>query len=162
MALFSLSIIFVILVYCIPVPIITEFVIRRFIILLPVFRIRDILIQIWIRILGSAPFKDPLSANILALTYLSSIGEADQICRMNFSPIWKVNWMRQYSSAVIAVRNIFTPLCLFIQTSPNNLAVAYGNRNRFFTQKLYVQFANKPRSPQCRTKVHLLSPFRPT
>jgi hypothetical protein len=51
--------------------------------------------------------------------------------------------MRQYIGAVIAGRNIFTPLYLFIQTSPNNLAVASRNGNRFFTQKLYVQFANK-------------------
>jgi hypothetical protein len=43
--------------------------------------------------------------------------------------------MRQYSGAVTAVRNIFTPLRLFIQTSPNNLAVASGHGNRFFTQK---------------------------
>jgi hypothetical protein len=63
----------------------------------------------------------------------------------------KVNEMRQYIGAVIALRNIFTPLCLFIQTSPNNLAVASGNGNRFFTQKLHVQVANKLRSPQYRT-----------
>ncbi len=60
--------------------------------------------------------------------------------------------MRQYIDAVIAVRNIFTPLCLFIQTSTNNLAVAGGNGNGFFTQKLHVQIANKLRSPKCRTK----------
>ncbi len=51
------------------------------------------------------------------------------------------------------------PFQLFIQTSPNNLAVASGNGNRFFTQKLHVQIANKLRSPQCQTKVQLLSPF---
>jgi hypothetical protein len=51
--------------------------------------------------------------------------------------------MRQYIGAVIAVRNIFIPLCLFIQTSPNNLAVASGNGNRFFTEELHFQIANK-------------------
>jgi hypothetical protein len=50
--------------------------------------------------------------------------------------------MRQYIGAVITVRNIFTPLCLFIQTSPNNLAVASRSGNRFFTQKLHVQISN--------------------
>jgi hypothetical protein len=48
--------------------------------------------------------------------------------------------MRQYIGAVITVRKIFTPLCLFLQTSPNNLAVASGNKNRFFTQKLQINF----------------------
>jgi hypothetical protein len=42
--------------------------------------------------------------------------------------------MCQNIGAVIAVRNILTPLCLFIQTSPNNLAVTSGNGNRFFTK----------------------------
>jgi hypothetical protein len=73
---------------------------------------------------------------------------------VNFmSLIQKVNLMRQYIGAVTAVRNIFTPLRLFIQTSPNNLAVTSGNGNRFFTQKLHVQIKNKLRSPQCQTKV---------
>ncbi len=52
--------------------------------------------------------------------------------------------MLQYIGAVIAVRNIFTPLCLFIQTSPNNFAVASGNGNIFLhincTFKLQVNF----------------------
>jgi hypothetical protein len=48
--------------------------------------------------------------------------------------------MRQYLGAVITVRKIFTPLCLFLQTSPNNLALASGNKNRFFTQKLQINF----------------------
>jgi hypothetical protein len=78
------------------------------------------------------------------------------------SLIQKVNLVRQYIGAVRAVKNIFTPLCLIVQTLPNNLAVASGNGNRFFTQKLHVQITNKLRSPQCRTKVQLLSPFRPT
>jgi hypothetical protein len=43
--------------------------------------------------------------------------------------------MRQYIGAVRAKRNILTPLCLFIQTSPNNKAVASGNGNRLFTEK---------------------------
>jgi hypothetical protein len=38
---------------------------------------------------------------------------------------------------------------------PIKKAVASGNGNRFFTQKLYVQIANKP-------QVQLLSPFQPT
>jgi hypothetical protein len=64
--------------------------------------------------------------------------------------------MRQYIGAVIAVRNFFTPLCLFRQTSPNNLAVASGNGNRFFTQKLHVQIANKPGLE--KTRVFLKKP----
>jgi hypothetical protein len=52
--------------------------------------------------------------------------------------------MRQYIGAVITVRNIFTPLCLFLQTSPNNLAVARGNGNNFLhkncTFKLKINF----------------------
>jgi hypothetical protein len=39
----------------------------------------------------------------------------------------------------IAERNILSPLCLLPKTSPLNLAVASGNGNRIFTQKLHVQ-----------------------
>jgi hypothetical protein len=39
---------------------------------------------------------------------------------------------------VIAERNILSPLCLIVQTSPLNLALASGNRNRFCTQKLHA------------------------
>jgi hypothetical protein len=49
--------------------------------------------------------------------------------------------------AVITERKILTPLCLFIQTSPIDLAVASGNINRLFTGKLHVQITNKLRSP---------------
>jgi hypothetical protein len=52
--------------------------------------------------------------------------------------------MRQYIGAVKAKRDILTPLCLFIQTSPNNKAVASGNGNRLFTEKRHVQIANNP------------------
>jgi hypothetical protein len=45
-----------------------------------------------------------------------------------------------------------TPLCLFIQTSPIDFAVASGNGNRLFTGKLHVQITNKVRSPQYQTK----------
>jgi hypothetical protein len=54
-----------------------------------------------------------------------------------------------------------TPLCLFIQTSPIDFAVASGNRNRLFTGKLHVQITTKLRSPQCQTKAPLLNPSRP-
>jgi hypothetical protein len=53
--------------------------------------------------------------------------------------------MRQYIGAVRAKNNILTPLCLFIQTSPNNKPVASGNGNRLFTDKWHVQIANNPR-----------------
>jgi hypothetical protein len=58
--------------------------------------------------------------------------------------------MHQYIGAVIAEPEgkILSPLCLLVKTSPFILAVASGNGNRFFTQKLHVQIANKPRSPQ--------------
>jgi hypothetical protein len=41
-------------------------------------------------------------------------------------------------------------------------AVACGNGKRLLTQKLHIQISYKLRSPQYRTKVQLLSPFRPT
>jgi hypothetical protein len=66
--------------------------------------------------------------------------------------------MSQYIGAVRAKRNILTPLCLFIKTSPNNKAVASGNGNRLFTEKRHVQIANKPPSPQCHTEAELLAP----
>jgi hypothetical protein len=68
--------------------------------------------------------------------------------------------MRQYIGAVRAKRNILTPLCLFIQTSPNYKAVASGNGNRLLTEKQHVQIANNPRSPQCQTEAELLFPSR--
>jgi hypothetical protein len=64
--------------------------------------------------------------------------------------------------AEITERNILIPSCLFIQTLPINQAVASRNGKRFLTQKLHIQIANKPLSPQCRTEVQLLSPFGPT
>jgi hypothetical protein len=70
--------------------------------------------------------------------------------------------MRQYIGAVRAKNNILTPLCLFIQTSPNNKAVASGNGNRLFTEKRHVQIANNPRSTQCQTEAELLFPPDPS
>jgi len=52
--------------------------------------------------------------------------------------------MRQYIGAVRAKNTILTPLCLFIQTSPNNKAVTSGNGNRLFAEKRHVQIANNP------------------
>jgi hypothetical protein len=40
--------------------------------------------------------------------------------------------MRQYYWRSFNERNILTPLCLFIQTSPVGFAVASGNGNRLF------------------------------
>jgi hypothetical protein len=54
--------------------------------------------------------------------------------------------------AVIAERNILTPLCLFIMASPIIKAVAGGNGNRLFTEKRHVQIAKNPGSPQCQTE----------
>ncbi len=45
--------------------------------------------------------------------------------------------------AFITERKILTPLCLFIQTSPIDFAVASGNGNRLFAGKLHVQITNK-------------------
>ena len=45
---------------------------------------------------------------------------------------------------VITERKIFTPLCLFIQTSPIDFAVASGNGNRLLTGKRHVQISNNP------------------
>jgi hypothetical protein len=44
---------------------------------------------------------------------------------------------------------------------PINKAVASGNGNRILTQKLHVQIANNPRSPQCQTEAELLSSSQP-
>jgi hypothetical protein len=52
--------------------------------------------------------------------------------------------MRQYIGAVRAKNSILTLLCLFIQTSPNNKAVASRNGNRLFTEKQQVQITNNP------------------
>jgi hypothetical protein len=49
---------------------------------------------------------------------------------------------------VIAERNILSRLACFVKTSPVNLAVASGNGNMVFTQKLLVQMANSHRSLQ--------------
>jgi hypothetical protein len=72
-------------------------------------------------------------------------------------------WHRLFKSqldagAVIVVRKIYNSA---LPIHPD-IAVARGNGNKFFTQKLHVQIANKLRSLQCRIKVQLLSPFRPT
>ncbi len=67
--------------------------------------------------------------------------------------------MRQYIGGVIAERNILSPICLIVQTSPINLA--NGNGNRFFAQKLHVQIAYNPRSPHSpmQTDVQLIVSF---
>ncbi len=69
--------------------------------------------------------------------------------------------MRQYIGAVRAKNTILTPLCLFIQTSPNNKAVVSGNGIRLFAEKRHVQIANNPQSPQCQTEAELLFTSRP-
>ncbi len=45
--------------------------------------------------------------------------------------------------AVITESKILTPLCLFIQTLPNDFAEASGNGNGLFTGKLHIQITNK-------------------
>ncbi len=75
--------------------------------------------------------------------------------------IQKVNLMRQYIGAVRAKNSILSPLCLFVETMPSNKAVASGNGNRILTQKLHIQIANNPRSPQCLTEAELLSAAQP-
>jgi hypothetical protein len=59
--------------------------------------------------------------------------------------------MRQYIGGGIAERNILSPLCLFVKTSPFKLTVARGIGNRFLTQKLHVQIAINSRWPQSQT-----------
>jgi hypothetical protein len=59
--------------------------------------------------------------------------------------------------AVTTESNILTLLCLFIQTSPVDFAVASGKGNRLFIGELHVQIANKLQSPQCHTEAELLS-----
>jgi hypothetical protein len=61
---------------------------------------------------------------------------------MNFSNVWDLHSIT--IGAVIAVRNFFTLLCLFVQTSPNNLAVAGETETDFSlkncTFKLQINF----------------------
>jgi hypothetical protein len=64
--------------------------------------------------------------------------------------------MSQYIGGVIAERKIFSLLCLLVKKTLN-LAVAGGNGNRFFTQKLNVQIEKSPRSPQFQTDAQWLS-----
>jgi hypothetical protein len=59
---------------------------------------------------------------------------------------WRIFWgvhLELPIGGVIAERK-FVPLCLFVNTSPVNLAVANGNGNMYFkqTKKLHVQMAN--------------------
>jgi hypothetical protein len=65
--------------------------------------------------------------------------------------------MRQFIGAVRAKKQHFI-LALPIR---RDKAVASGNGNRILTQKLHVQIANKPRSPQCQTEAELLSSSQP-
>jgi hypothetical protein len=62
---------------------------------------------------------------------------------------------------IMSPLNILSPLRLFIETMPINKAVERGNGNRILTQKLHVQIANNPQSPQCQTEAQLLSSSRP-
>jgi hypothetical protein len=60
---------------------------------------------------------------------------------------------------VIADSNILSRFCPFVKTSPVNLAVASGNGNMVFTQKLHVPMANSHRSPQSQTKTQPMPSF---
>ncbi len=63
--------------------------------------------------------------------------------------IQKVNWIRQkYIGAVRAKNNILSLLCLFVVIMLISKAVASENGNGILTQKVHVQIANNPRSPQ--------------
>jgi hypothetical protein len=54
---------------------------------------------------------------------------------------------------VIAERNILYHLPIYFgKTSPVNLAVASGNGNMYFKQKLHVQMAKSHGSPQSQSK----------
>jgi hypothetical protein len=88
----------------------------------------------------------------------------------NFADFWevhitlliqKINSLRQYIGAVRAKSSILSPLCLFVEAMPINKAVASGNGNRILTQKIHIQIANNPRSPQCQTEAEVLSSSRP-
>jgi hypothetical protein len=69
--------------------------------------------------------------------------------------------MRLYIGAVRAKNSILSLLCLFLETMPNNKAVASGNGNRILTQKLLFKIANNPLLPQCQTEAELLSSYPP-
>ncbi len=65
------------------------------------------------------------------------------------SHIQEVNQMGQYIRAVLAEKTFcLRGLCIFVNTSPINIAGASGNGKRYFSQKLQVQIANNSRSPQ--------------
>jgi hypothetical protein len=55
----------------------------------------------------------------------------------------------------------FIPALPIRQTMPIKKAVARGNGNIILIQKLHVQNANNPWSPQCHTEADLLSSSRP-
>jgi hypothetical protein len=59
--------------------------------------------------------------------------------------------MRQYIGAVRAKNSFLSPLCLFVETMPNNKAVASETGSRILTPKLHVQIENNSRSPQRQT-----------
>jgi hypothetical protein len=78
-----------------------------------------------------------------------AIATADQISNGRLEIFKKI-----INLLTVTVLFLFTFFTLILD-APRNLAVASGKGNRFFTQKLYVQVANKLRSPQYRTKFHL-------
>jgi hypothetical protein len=53
------------------------------------------------------------------------------------------------------------PLCLFVKTSPINLAGMGKNRNESFTGKQHGQIANNPQMPQSRLKMNDIPPSQP-
>ncbi len=72
--------------------------------------------------------------------FISWIGKADQICRMNvqtfdisriFGGSPGITYWRSYSW-----EEHFVPLCLFVKTSPVNFPVASGNGNIIFYTKM--------------------------
>ncbi len=54
--------------------------------------------------------------------------------------IWSfLNYRRFAMLAVRAKNNILSPLCLFVETMPNNKAVASENGNRILIQKWHIK-----------------------
>jgi hypothetical protein len=92
------------------------------------------------------------SANIGTDVFISWIGVADRICRMTFRfPLHrlfkKIIISANTIGAVISDRYNLTPLRLIVMPMP--------------IQKVHVQIANNPRSPQCHTEPELLCSSRP-
>ncbi len=105
-------------------------------------------------------FTKPLL--LAELYFISWIGEADQICRINIQTNENLSIFAGGFSWHSLLAEHFVPLCLLVKMSPVNWAVVSVNGNMYFKQKLHVHMAKNHRLPQSQTKTqsyrHLSDP----